>query len=65
MHEDLDAHLGDYYEKYGKRYHDIQASSKLWVDHTQADMDNDMNHIDYVIPVNEFTKTKTVHTVYC
>jgi hypothetical protein len=58
MREDLTVHLGDYYKKYGKRYHDILAASKLWVDHAQVDKENDLNHIDYVIPVNDLQKLR-------
>jgi hypothetical protein len=58
MRLDLTVHLGDYYEKYGKRYHDTLVASKLRVDHAQVDKDNDINHIDYVIPVNDFQKQR-------
>jgi len=48
----LEVQLGSYYERHGKRYHDIQQRSKLLTDHMQANKDTDRNHIDYVIPVD-------------
>jgi hypothetical protein len=58
MQEDLTVQLGDYYKKYGRRYHDILTASKLWVDHAQVDKENDLNHIEYVIPVNDLQKQR-------
>jgi hypothetical protein len=58
MLEELTQHLGEYYTKYGKTYEDILAVSKLRVDHSQADKENDINHIDYVIPTNDAQKKR-------
>ena len=58
MLEDLTLQLGEYYEKHGKRYHDILAASKLRVDHAQVDKECDIHHIDFVIPGDDPQKKR-------
>jgi hypothetical protein len=55
MLEELDAELGKYC---GRTYHSILSTTKLWVDHMQVDRETDLNHIDYVIPVNDVEKQR-------
>jgi hypothetical protein len=58
MLEGLNAELGRYYEQHGKTYHSILSTTKLRVDHMQVDRETDLNHIDYVIPVNDVEKQR-------
>ncbi len=48
--DNLETELGNYYEQHGKSYAAVRQKSKIWTDHTQANKQNDINHIDYVVP---------------
>ncbi len=58
MLEELEAQLGQYHDKHGKAFHEILAATKLQVDHMQVDRESDLNHIDYIIPVNDREKQR-------
>ena len=64
MLNELENPLGEYYRIHGKSYQQILYTSQLRVDHMQADMESDLKHIDYVIPVNDAEKKKVIHTIY-
>jgi hypothetical protein len=45
--------LGHYHEQHGKAYETVRYKSKIRFDHRQANQENDINHIDYVINHND------------
>jgi hypothetical protein len=58
MLQDLEQQLGLYFEKHKKTYQDIQSQSRLRTDHMQVDKEEDLNHLDYVIPVDNPEKQR-------
>jgi hypothetical protein len=60
MLNELENPLGEYYRIHGKSYQQILYTSQLRVDYMQADMESDLKHIDYVIPVNDVKKKKVI-----
>jgi hypothetical protein len=46
----LESELGHYYEEHGQCYNYVKQKSKLRADHTQANKENDINHLDFILP---------------
>jgi len=59
---DLEHQLGLYYEKHGKRYHDITARSWLLTNHMQGNKEANELHIDYVVPPSDDEKKNNMQT---
>jgi hypothetical protein len=55
---DLECKLGAYHERHGKTYQQILSTTKLRVDHMQADRETDEHHIDYIIPAGSMEKQR-------
>ncbi len=55
---DLEVKLGHYHEQHGRAYATVRQKSKIRYDHTQANKQNDINHIDYVIHHDDEVKVR-------
>ncbi len=58
MLDDLEHQLGLYYKNHGRTYQEILSKTKLRTDHMQANKEEDMGHIDFIIPVNDPEKQR-------
>jgi len=56
--QELESKLGAYHKRHGKTYQQIFSTTKLRVDHMQADRETDDHHIDYVIPASSMEKQR-------
>jgi hypothetical protein len=56
--QELESKLGAYHKRHGKTYQQILSTTKLRVDHMQADRETDDHHIDYVIPAGSMEKQR-------
>jgi hypothetical protein len=53
---DLNYELGAYYDNYGKQFDDIKMKSRIKTDHIMANKECDINHIDYLLPMDDDKK---------
>ncbi|MFO0446476.1 MAG: hypothetical protein ACK51L_02295 [bacterium] len=61
--QDLESQLGLYYERHGKRYHDIISRSRLLTNHMQGNKEGDELHIDYEVPPFDDEKKNNTRTL--
>jgi hypothetical protein len=55
---DLEYSVGEYYETYKKDFHLVQKETKLLTDPTLANREQDIHHIDFIIPDNCLIKRR-------